>query len=273
MGAGHGDAFGAQLGDGGSDDVDVLAPQHAAFAGVRVETGDSQARMRNAEVVLQRRRRNAHGLEQQRAGQRARNRRQRHMHGGRHNPELPGGQHHDRMERPTRMMASRQHGQKLGVAGLMQAGGLQRPFGDGVGHQRQALAVGDGGRGLHDRIDDGGVARGFGRGQRQYRQRIGECRCCLTRRADDGERHIEVQQACARGERSGIATDHKRRQAALRTLQPAGKGDVRADAGRVAHRYGQRQGRRAASGGHRRLSGIRCGLPASDRAGAAWRRR
>ena len=53
VGAGHPPALGRERGDRRLDDLDFLAAELAAFAGMRVEAGDREPRLGDAEVALQ----------------------------------------------------------------------------------------------------------------------------------------------------------------------------------------------------------------------------
>ena len=146
------------------------------------------------------------------------------------------------------MMARSQHRQQLGMTRLLQTGRLQRVLGDRIGDQRQALARRHRGGRLHDRIEDGGIARSLAGGRGQHRQRVGEGGHSLTRRADHRQRHIQMQGAGARGECIAVAEHDEGGEATPSTLQPGGQRDVRADSGGIAQRQGERQGRGACLG-------------------------
>ena len=51
--AGDPPALGGKRGDRRLDDLDFLASELAAFAGMRIEAGDREPRLGNAEVALQ----------------------------------------------------------------------------------------------------------------------------------------------------------------------------------------------------------------------------
>jgi hypothetical protein len=53
VGAGHPPAFGAQRLDRRLDDLDLLAAERAAFAGMGIEPGDREPRLGDPEIALQ----------------------------------------------------------------------------------------------------------------------------------------------------------------------------------------------------------------------------
>ena len=147
-------------------------------------------------------------------------------------------------ERAAGMVARGQHGQKLGVAGLMQAGACSDRLAMGLvtsarpGRRRRRPWPARSRRRRRHRPRDPVEA------QRQHGQSVGERGRGLARRADDGERHSEVQRARARrAGHSRVAVQDKGGRRRRARCSQAGKGDVQADAGRIAHRHGQRQGR------------------------------
>ena len=52
MRAGHSPAFGGKRGNRGRDDLNLFAPELAAFAGMRVEPGHGEPRLGNPEMAL-----------------------------------------------------------------------------------------------------------------------------------------------------------------------------------------------------------------------------
>ena len=219
----------------------------------------------------------AHGLDDQGARQRARHGGERDVHRDRHDLQLVGHQHHDGLRSAGSAVAQRQLGQELGVAGVGQLGPVERALDDGVRHQRQRLARRHGrGRGFdggHDRrVGAVGSRRADAHGQ--DRQRVRERCGRLGRTGNDGERNGEPEGARALRQHVRVGVEHEGRQTVPLPLQPAHESDIRADAGRVAHRHRDRghagdfrfglvgrpglAGRRA----HGALIDIRCAHPA-----------
>ena len=109
------DALGAGLGDGRLDDLDFLAAELAAFAGVRIQARDRHARPRDAHLAtgpVGQAQRAQLGL-----GRDARDDvGQRHVDGHQQHAQLVIGQHHGEVRRAGAF------GQDLGMAGIVDAG-------------------------------------------------------------------------------------------------------------------------------------------------------
>ena len=104
------DALLAQQPDRRLDRLDLLAPHGSAFAGMRIEARDGNARLRNAEIAAKRRRRNAADGDDRARIERGERFLQCHVHRHRHDAQLGRHQHHHR-PRPAGERA-----QILGVA-------------------------------------------------------------------------------------------------------------------------------------------------------------
>ena len=192
-------------------------PMQAALAGVRIEAGHGDARARDAEVAGERRGRDPDGLEQQGPGQRLGHRRQRNVHGGRHNLELLRHQHHHGTRPAAAADDARpaRPGTRCG-RGRARWARSQRALGDRVGHQRQRLAAHHGGCRRFDRRDDGGIAARSRCGDRHGHdgQRVGKCRRCLLRAGDRSRSARSTPSARARACRTLRVAVERRRPAA-----------------------------------------------------------
>ena len=80
--------FGAQVGDGRRDDLDLLAAHGAFLAGVRVEPGDGDTRGGDAEIALQSRVGDARRLEDEWLRDRLRHLGERAVHRERHDAQF-----------------------------------------------------------------------------------------------------------------------------------------------------------------------------------------
>ncbi len=218
---------------GGFDHRDLLAPEQPAFAGMRIEAGDGDARLGHAQP--------ARGIGGEADGAQLAGQRQQAGHGGerhvdrrQHDAQLVVEQHHAHVRAPG------QFGQDFGMAGMGDAGRVQRLLVQGRGDQcahppllRQSRAqqhglvrgaacpriepagrqiVGQGRAGLHDLDDAGGEPR-------------------LLRAVD--RENGEVQRCRGTEQRGGVAHHDAGRQALGRREQPGA--DLRPDSGRVAH--------------------------------------
>ena len=142
------DAFAAQRGDGRRDDLDILASERAAFAGMRVEPGDRDDRPGDPEIADQRGMRHAPGMDDRGRRQFFDGRAQRQMDRHRHDAQLRPGQHHHRVVRDPGKL-----GEEFGVPGMPETGPVERVLVDRVGHERGGAAVPHVGDGGLDRAD------------------------------------------------------------------------------------------------------------------------
>jgi hypothetical protein len=247
------DAVAAQFGDGRGDDVAVLLPEAAALAGMRVEAGDRYPRPGDPEIALQRVMRHPPGRDDHRARQRRDRRAQGEVDRHRHDPQCGRGDHHDRRQPGDAVEPLRQLAQIFGVAGMAEAGAVQRLLVDRVGDDRRRLSVAYiGGRAV-DRGDDPsriGRVRPAGAGQalaadRRHRQRIGKHRGRALRRVDRLHRHPPAEPRRQRRQPIRIVDHIERRHptafAYVIAAAPGFEGDLAADPGRLAHRQGERQ--------------------------------
>ena len=233
--AAHVDPLGAQGVERGRDDRDLLAPHGAAFARVRVQPGDRDARRGQREVAAQGGGEDADRRDDRRAAQAARRLGQRDADGDRDDLQLrPRQQHH-------RALHAAQMGEKLGVAGKGEARALaQRLLVDRVRHHRRRRARLRQRHRARDRRDHrrrvGGVGRagagGLGQTLGQHGQGVGKHGFRLRGVFDLRDRGAQ------RGEARGVVDGEEQR----RACAPRRDRDLPADTGGVAH--GQRQRRR-----------------------------
>lgn len=262
------DAFGACGLDGRGDDLDLLAPEQPALAGMRVQPGHRDARralppggggMRDA----QRAQHGVVGDELDRLAQRDVDRHQ-------HHTQLLVGQHH--AHRRQLAAVGCQGLQHLGVARKRHAGGRQRLLVDRRGDQGRSLA------GTHPahRLLDAGRRRRPGTGvdtaPGQRRQAFGQ-RGRHQHRQASRRHHREIGRRVDHRDHAGASTAQHRRVAdddAVRGLAPAeGRGDdLRPDAGGVAHRDQQRRVHTGLSISMKRCSRPKCAATAAAAAGA-----
>ena len=121
----------AQRLDGGRDDIDVFAAERAVFAGMRIEARYRKPRPGKAEMRLQVRDRNARGGHDQFARELRQRLAQRKMDGDGNDGKRRRPQHHHRLRRAAAVGGKL--GEKLGVAGMAEAGAVQHALGDRVG--------------------------------------------------------------------------------------------------------------------------------------------
>ena len=100
------DALGAQGFDGRRDDVDLFGAERAVFAGMRIEAGDDEARMGEAETGLQILDHDAGGRDDQFARQLRERLAQRQMDRHRHDGKRRRPQHHHRLRGRPPLAAS-----------------------------------------------------------------------------------------------------------------------------------------------------------------------
>ena len=144
------DALGAQGFDGRRDDVEIFGAERAVFAGMRVEAGDDEARMGEAETGLQIPDHDAGGRDDQFARQLRERLAQRQMDRHRHHGKRRRPQHHHRLRDAAAIGG--QLGEKFGVAGMAEACAVKHVLGDRIGDDGAGLAGGD----VADRKADGG---------------------------------------------------------------------------------------------------------------------
>ena len=139
IGTGDGDALRRQLGDGGRDDVHLLAPIRPPSPACGLSPATAMRGWGMPKSSIKRRCGDADGLHDQLAWTARGDRGQRDMHGGRHNLELVGHQHHDRADRGRSVPRRQGPGKRCGrdTRGPVAWQGF---LGDRVGDERQRLA-------------------------------------------------------------------------------------------------------------------------------------
>ena len=249
-GAAHLDAVRAQSLDGRCDHAAFLVAHGALLAGMRIECGDGKARARDAEQRLQAGRGDAAHAHDRLRVEGPDRLRQRKMDGDRHDAQLRAGQHHrdlDRMVGGARC----ELGQELGMAGMREARVLQRLFLDRIGGEARDLAGERQRDGAFDGLDRGRRIGGIGmagpdrrpQAHRQDRQRRGKDAARLGRMGDllAGERRRRSRARARQAGRDRRETKNGR--ACRAPAKPGLEGQFAADAGRLAHRDGERRGR------------------------------
>ena len=133
------DALGLEAFDRRTHHRQILVAERAVLARVRIEAGDGQARMRDAEAVAQIARHDAAGLDHEIAGELGHDVLQRQVDGDRHDRELGRPQHHHRVRRDAGRFLG-ELGEVLGVSGLGEARAIEDVLGDRVGDDRARRA-------------------------------------------------------------------------------------------------------------------------------------
>jgi len=240
------DAFGQRGSNRRRDDAHFLVAEQPALACMRIEAGDGDARMRDAEAAhgsVGDANRLEHGLERDRLDGSA----QRHVDRHQHRAQLVVGQHH--ANRRSDAVPCGKGLQHLGVARVRDAGRSQRPLVDrrrddgrdpAIHRQvHRLLDAASGGRtGARTHAADRGVDQARGdAGCLQHADAVGRQRRRIARLLDRGHGQH------AAGERGGSShhrdvTDHE---TAFSATAKQRRDDLRADAARVAHRDGDRQ--------------------------------
>ena len=139
--------------DGRRDDRPVLEAERAALAGVRIEPGDGEPGTGDGEAAPEVVRDDPRGLDDQLLAEHVRHVAERHVDGDRDRPQLGSGEHHHRSRRyagPGRG----QRAEELGVAGMPEAGGVERLLADRIGHHGRGVARPDVADGAGDGLDD-----------------------------------------------------------------------------------------------------------------------
>ena len=151
------DAVGDQPLDRRAHDQAVFLAERAVLAGVRVEPGDREPRMGDAETIDQIARHHPAGLEDQVACEPLRHLLERHMDRDRHDGHFRRPQHH---HRPCRVagLLERKPGEIFGVARIGEAGLVEHALGDRIGDHGRGQAADHVGDGAVDRSDRGGRA-------------------------------------------------------------------------------------------------------------------
>ena len=165
----------------------------------------------------------------------------------RHRPELGPGEHHHRTGGEAGP-GGRQRSEELGVAGMAEAGGVERLLADRIGDQSRGVAGADVADGARNRLDDGGGIRRIGsprlgrdRGlERHDRQRRVEDRRGVAR-LDGFDRTIQPELPGAVGNEVRVGEEVEGRNAKPLVLTPDDKGEVGPDTAGFAHRQGQRR--------------------------------
>ena len=241
----------AQLGDSRLDDLDILAAERAAFAGMRVEPGDRETGAAMPKSRTQRRVRDAPGMHDRGRGQALDRLAQRQMDRHRHDAQL---------RRTASIITGSsagpgELGEIFGVPGMAETGAIERVLVDRVGDQRRGAArlhIGDGGLDragspASHRPDPGGPARPriapptgrTGSASREDRWRFfGTSIARDTARASRGDGPAP---RAARDRRSDKTAGRRRRGRA----RP--ERDLAADPGRLAHRHGERKRHRGSN--------------------------
>ena len=216
------DALGDQPRHRRRNDAAVLFAQRAVFAGMRIKSGDREARALSLNRVIRscatmRAVSTISSLES--CGKISRS--------GRWivtGTTASSGDHSIITGRNDLPVASlHQSGQKFGVAGLGKAPIVENIFGDRIGHDSRRLARHDIGDGATDRSHGRGRARivglpwlrGDGHVERQHRERLVKLRCCRRRRYG-GDRNVELERLGAPAQESRIGDNIKRRQCRVR---------------------------------------------------------
>ena len=247
------DAQRPRLRDRRRDVLDLLGAEQAALAGVRIQARHGDARRVQAGAA-QRGVGDAQGLQHPPRRDLVDRLAQGHMDGHQHHPQLVVGQHHaHRRQLPLRVGAERL--QQLGVAGMVDAAGMQRFLVDGRRDQRARAA----GLLLMHRRDD--AAR------RRRARRRADAAQWLVDQVRGQARRLPDRQAIGRGEIVG-PLEHRHRQVQAQDADgppedrdvthqaqvraavagPGGDGDLGPDAAGVAHRQQQRSRARGGSG-------------------------
>ena len=159
------DPGGAESRDRRADHGLVLLAQRAALAGVGIETGDRQTRRRRGEAPAELVGDDGGGLDDEALGERRGDLAERDVDGDRNGLQVRAGEHHHRPRRragPRR----RQRAQELGVAGMAEAGVVERLLGDRVGDDGAGEAGADIADGARDRLDHGLRILGIGGARR-----------------------------------------------------------------------------------------------------------
>ena len=146
----------------GAHHLDFFAPDRPAFACVRVEPGDRQPRVLDAEVPSQSLGGDEAGIDDLLDGQASRHLRQGRVHGDQRDPQSGGRQHHHGTAGAVIAMGEGQFAEELGVAGKGKASAIEAFLGDGRGH--------DAAHGPREGQTDGGLDpgdHGLGRPRRR----------------------------------------------------------------------------------------------------------
>ncbi len=165
--------------------------------------------------------------------------------GDRHDAQFGAGEHHGDVD------PARQLGEILGMPRMSEAGVLEGLLLDGIGHHPGDLA---GKRQSGTALDglQGGrcigwirVAGPHGSAQphRQHGQRRLEDSAGVGRPRDLAHRDIEAELVGEGGQADGVVEDEEGPRAAL-AHRPGFEAEFAADTGRLAHRHGERRGRR-----------------------------
>ena len=240
---------GAERLDRRRDRLDLFAAHRAAFAGVRIEAGEGEARPRDAEAAPHVGGDDARGRDDELPRQTAAEASaQRDVDRDRHDGERRRPDHHHRL-RLAAPIAFSELAEKFGVAGKLEAGGVERRLGDRIGDDGARCAGLYRSDGAFDRFDRRGGEVGARRarfcvgagGERSDRQRAREDGGGLAGRAL-GDRHGEVEPARQAGERGRVGENEEGRRSGV-AREPGAQRQFRADAGGVAHRHGERRSR------------------------------
>jgi hypothetical protein len=244
------DVFGAKPHHRRADNALVLVAESAAFAGVRVEPGDRQPRLANGETAPEIAGEDPRRLHDQLLVQRGRHLAERNVNGDRDCLQLRTGEHH---HGPPRRPGpgGRQRAEEFRVAGMAEAGVVERLLVDRVGDHRRRGARADIADRPCDRLDhrrggdpvdhprrrpDGGV-------ETNHRQRRRERRLCLPGQ-DCAEGHVQSEAARPLRQHVDIGKNVESRQAQFLPAHPSGKRHVGTDSTRFAHGQGKRQSHR-----------------------------
>ena len=164
---------------------------------------------------------------------------QRKVDGDGNDGERRRPQHHHRLRRAAAIGGKL--GEKLGVAGMAEAGAVQHALGDRIGDDGAGSPAPD----MVDRVANGGQrrvragivglsgARGGDFAGRDHGQGFRKCRARFLGHGI-GKLDLQSQDFRALGEERAIAEQIERRKVQLTAPQPGGKGDIGADARRLA---------------------------------------
>ena len=239
--------------DGRRDDLDLLAPHRAAFAGVRVEAGDREARARDAEAARHVGGDDARGRDDQRARQRRAAPRSSAMWMVTGTTASIGDQIIITGCDGAAPVTLRERAEKFGVAGKREAGGVERRLGDRVGDDRARLARlarsrprarsirsprrAKAGSGAPASASARAASGTTGSARAKAPRELVRAR---PRRSERQEPSRRAKASSARGSASA-----KNGAGAALARKPGAQHQFRADAGGIAHRQGERR-RRAA---------------------------
>ena len=179
------------------------------------------------------------------ARQLGRDRGERDMDRHRNDGEQRRPDHHHGLRRAAPGL--REFAEKFGVAGMGEAGLVERLLGDRIGDDRLRGARADIADGAFDQFDSRGGEIGMrlagprpgGVGERRHRQRMLEGAERLGG-IDDGDRHGEGQASREFGERVRVREREERRRDRI-ARQPGAQQQFRADPGGIAHRHRDRR--------------------------------